>query len=564
MFLISSKFAIQVPAVFKHFAKNTSTAITMSSPTVTIKQGKLVGSVKKLNDGSPYYSFKGIPYAQPPVGKLRFMAPQPPKPWNGTYKAIEHGPVCPQVDIITGQFQEGSEDCLFLNVYTKSLVRDSKMPVMVFFHGGAYMSGSGDTSMYGPEFLIQHNVILVTINYRLEVLGYLCLDSPEVPGNAGMKDQVAALRWVQSNIEQFGGDPDNVTIFGESAGAAAVTFHMFSPMSTGLFHKAIAQSGVCISDWAQGKNGKERAIRAAKFLGKDSENSNELLHFFQNTTVDKLVKLTFKTMTYDEKHRGLPIHFAPVVEKQFQNTEAFLTEEPMKLLLAGKINKVPFIVGYNSAEGLTVAKNQVKKLDFLNKNPSFFVPREIAEKVAVNILTDFGNRIKRFYAGNRDITENDIDILSDINSDMHFVYNCHRFCHFYANLFKSIYFYRFDCVTDLNIFKQMLGYTDYKGASHVDELFYLFNNAMNKDCYEEQEKLRVLINTITKLWADFAKTSNPTPDSTKWLPYTVNGREFMSINEEMSMSTYAERERIEFWNKLYKESGLPYITKSSL
>ncbi|CAG5042633.1 unnamed protein product [Parnassius apollo] len=500
MFLVSISLLLKHRLLRGHFSSECSFQVfrtTMSSPTVTIKQGKLVGSVQKLYDGSPYYSFKGIPYAQPPVGKLRFMAPQPLKPWVGTYEAIKHGPVSPQVDVITYQFQEGSEDCLFLNVYTKSLLRDSKMPVMVFFHGGAYMSGSGDTFMYGPEFLIQHNILLVTLNYRLEVLGFLCLDTPEVPGNAGMKDQVAALRWIQNNIEQFGGDPGNVTIFGESAGAAAVTFHMFSPMSTGLFHKAIAQSGVCISDWAQGKNGKERAIRAAKFLGKDSQNSDELLNFFQSTTVDKLIKLTFKTMTYDEKHRGLPIHFAPVVEKQFKNTEAFLTEEPLKLLLAGKINKVPFIVGYNSAEGLAVAKPQVKKLDFLNKNPSFFVPREIAEKVALNILTDF----------------------------------------------------------------------DYKGATHVDELFYLFNNPMNKDCYEGQEKLRVLVNTITKLWADFAKTSNPTPDNsgTKWLPYTVNGRHFMNINEQMSINgTYAERERIEFWNKLYKEAGLPCITKSNL
>lgn len=135
---------------------------------------------------------------------------------------------------------------------------------MVYIHGGAYLYGSGNDDIHGPEFLLQHDITLVTFNYRLEALGFLCLDTPEIPGNAGMKDQVAALRWVQENIEKFGSDPHNVTIFGESAGGTSVTYHLLSSMSNGLFHKVIAQSGVCISDWAQGKYGKDRALRAAK------------------------------------------------------------------------------------------------------------------------------------------------------------------------------------------------------------------------------------------------------------------------------------------------------------
>ncbi|CAH2074949.1 unnamed protein product, partial [Iphiclides podalirius] len=538
----------------------------MSKPVVTVKQGRLLGAKKKLYNGTPYYSFKGIPYAKPPIGKLRFKAPLPPEPWQGIYEATEHGPVCPQVDMNTGQYVEGSEDCLFLNVYTKSLRGDSRMPVMFFIHGGAYMSGSGDADMYGPEFLIRHDVVLVTINYRLELLGFLCLDIPEVPGNSGMKDQVAALRWVQSNIDRFGGDPENVTIFGESAGAASVTFHMLSPMSKGLFHKAIAQSGVCTSDWAQGTEGKARATRAAKFLGFQSSDGEQLLEFLQTAPVDKLAKLTFKSMTADEKHRGLPIHFAPVIERSFRNVEAFLTEAPMDALLAGNVNKVPLMCGYNSAEGLIMVQHQVKKLHFMNRNPSFYVPREIARKVPETVLIELGQRVKRFYAGGRDFHDKDLELLTNLMSDIHFGFGCHRFCHFYSSLNRSIYMYRFDCATDLNRFKELIGHADYKGASHVDELFYLFSNPLNRDCYE-REDLRILVDKVTKLWTNFAKTGDPTPENsakTKWRPYTASGREYLSIDKTLSMGTHAERERVEFWNRLYREAGLPAIASSKL
>lgn len=125
--------------------------------------------------------------------------------------------MCPQVDIFTKEYLPGDEDCLYLNVYTPELNPKNPLPVMFFIHGGAFKSGSGNIDHYGPDFLVQYGIVLVTINYRLEALGFLCLDTAEVPGNAGMKDQVTALKWVHENIANFGGDPKNVTIFGESA-----------------------------------------------------------------------------------------------------------------------------------------------------------------------------------------------------------------------------------------------------------------------------------------------------------------------------------------------------------
>ncbi|XP_013174896.1 PREDICTED: esterase B1-like [Papilio xuthus] len=564
MVRVSSKFASEVKGAFKFFLVKQSTKAM--GPTVRVRQGALRGAVCTLParcGGEHYYSFKGIPYARPPLGKLRFKAPAPAQPWLGVREAAEHGAPCPQVDMLTGQRLQGSEDCLFLNVYTKSLLQDSKLPVMVFIHGGGFMSGSGDADMYGPQFLLQHDVVLVTVNYRLEMLGFLCLDSAEVPGNAGMKDQVAALRWVRDNIDRFGGDPGNVTLFGESAGAASVTYHMLSPMSAGLFHRAIAQSGVCIADWARGTDGKERAIRAAKFLGHKGVGTSALLDFLQNVPVDKLVKMTFKTMTDDERHRGLPIHFAPVVEKRFDNTEAFLTKDPLDSLLAGDFNKVPLIVGYNSAEGLVSVQHQAKKIGFLNENPSYFVPREVARRVPSNTLSALGDRVKCFYSGERDWATEDLDSLAAILSDVHFVYNCHRLSRLAAAR-VPVFMYRFECDTQLNAMKRLLPpqLGAARGACHADDLFYLFSNAANQTSHEEDQESRSLIYTLTKLWTDFAKTGEPTPDGSehkRWPslntdcsrgPYVIADSDSVADAESVAD---ADCRRVRFWNKVYRD-----------
>ncbi|CAH0728029.1 unnamed protein product, partial [Brenthis ino] len=534
------------------------------SPVVALKEGNIRGAVKQLNDGTQYYSFKGIRYAQAPVGKLRFKAPLPITPWEGIRDAIHHGSVCPQLDLQTGETLEGNEDCLFLNVYTTSLDANKKIPVMFFIHGGGFTSGSGNSQIYGPKFLLQHNVVIVTINYRLEVLGFLCLDTLEVPGNAGLKDQVAALRWVQNNICQFGGDPENVTIFGESAGGASVTYHMISPLSHGLFHKAISQSGVCLTDWAYEINAAERAFKVGKILGKHTNDPEELLQFLQSVPATDLISMTYKTQTREEKYRGLPIHFAPVVEKF--SDKAFLSERPLDLMLRGKFYKVPFIAGYNSSEGMMMITTDVKRLNIRNQTPSYFVPRELVQMISEQKLKEFGDRIKQFYYRNRDLTEQDTEIICNINSDLHFVYGITKFAEYYSEYCKTIYLYRFNLDTELNFFKMILGVPSEKGACHADDLFYLFNNMTNKEKCEEQEKLRKLVYMMTKLWTDFAKTGNPTPDDRwglRWRPYTDN-KEYLKIDETLSMGKCDEKERIDFWDKLYGEAGIPSSRKCKI
>ena len=218
---------------------------------VSTRSGQLVGETYVGG-----VRFRGIPFAQPPIGALRFRAPVPPEPWSGLRNARDYGPSAPQIgpvnrvirSLIGAAGSRQSQDCLYLNVWTPKC-DGARRPVMVWIHGGAFILGSGATSLYSGERLATRgDVVVVTLNYRLGALGFLSWkgfyagpDRP--PANLGLRDQLAALAWVRDNIEAFGGDPANVTAFGESAGAMSIGTLLSVPAARGLFHKAILQSG---------------------------------------------------------------------------------------------------------------------------------------------------------------------------------------------------------------------------------------------------------------------------------------------------------------------------------
>ena len=241
-----------------------SQAAHADSLTVKTAQGKVLG--KTISDGK-VRAFMGLPYAAPPVGEMRWKAPAPPAKWKGKRDATQYGARCVQARVFDDMvFQDSgpSEDCLFLNVYTPAGAGNkSKLPVMFWIHGGGYTGGASSEPRHNGDFLPTKGVVLVTINYRLGVFGFLATDdlgkeSDGAAGNYGLSDMVAALRWVNANIGNFGGDPGNVTIFGESAGSFAVSTLMASPLARGLFHKAIGESGAAFGRGLGGETLAER------------------------------------------------------------------------------------------------------------------------------------------------------------------------------------------------------------------------------------------------------------------------------------------------------------------
>lgn len=236
---------------------------------------------------------------------------------------------------------------------------------MFWIHGGGYSFGSGNTFLYGPDYLVAEDVVLVTFNYRLGPIGFLTA-GPNAPGNQGLKDQILALQWVQNNIAAFGGDPKSVTIFGESAGASSVQMLLLSPLSEGLFHRAISESGSALNPWSMGESSPNRAIRLAHHLGYDgtSNDTEDILDFLKRMPAMRLVDAAPATLTEEDFRNNIGLPFVPIVEGYWNtdpeskqdhvfNEPPFITESPQELYKKHKFHKnIPYMTGYNTHEAM--------------------------------------------------------------------------------------------------------------------------------------------------------------------------------------------------------------------
>ncbi|CAG9827444.1 unnamed protein product [Diabrotica balteata] len=337
----------------------------MLQPVVKIEEGKLRGLSQKNLDGEEFYSFLGVPYAEPPIGELRFKNALPIKPWKGVKDATEEGPVSLQAGCLPDEIK-GSEDCLTLNVFTKKLSEDGchMLPVMVWIHSGGFKVGSKNKVEHGPEHLMLEDVVLVCINYRLGILGFLNIvdTSLGIPSNVGVKDQIEALRWVRRNIKYFGGNSKNVTLFGNSAGGSSVELLLHSPLADGLFHRAIMQSGSMLNPWVFGNC---RVLDFMKFIGKSCSTEKEAVDILMTMPGQELCKHQINFCKLSGKPFGLEV-LGIVVEPPHDG--ALITKPVLELIKSTNCNKVPIMLGFAVDEGLVfkccnLFETVVKKID---------------------------------------------------------------------------------------------------------------------------------------------------------------------------------------------------------
>ncbi|XP_068084823.1 juvenile hormone esterase [Anabrus simplex] len=528
-------------------------------PIVNVLQGPLKGRKVTPEGLAPYYSFEGIPYAKPPLGELRFKAPVPAEPWNGTLEALQKGNVCKQ-PVGSGKDLRGDEDCLFLNVYTPELPGSGSLrPVMVWIHGGGFLTGSGGEEKEGPKYLLNTGIVYVGLNYRLGILGFLSTEDEAAPGNAGLKDQVLALRWVKQNIESFGGDPNKITIFGESAGGASVHFHLLSPMSEGLFHGAISQSGLTSCTWAVGDKPRKNAFLVGKALGFTGEYSRDLVDFLRNADCDELFTTSLETINEEDKYRLVSLyHEQPVVEPVVEGETAFLLEHPHTLLEAGKFQKVPYIAGLNSAEGIATVSAGIFgegwTLQDVDQNfPEVFKPelRYCKEEACGDSMVA---KIRSFYIGDKHLSNDTMENLVELCTDIFFgdpvLYTVNKMS---SQSSAPVFFYQFSYDGGLAFGKltnpDMISWP---GVAHTDELGYIFDIGVKVPDDSLDAKVR---SRMITMWTNFAKTGNPTPEGTvefpTWLPVKSGEDNYYDIGSQMESKKHFHKRRMDFWKELY-------------
>ncbi|XP_063709086.1 esterase B1-like [Culicoides brevitarsis] len=566
---VTEKLTTTTPAANFHPMKPTIFKPTKNT-VVKIQEGSLKGVYKK-----GFYHFMGIRYGQAPLGERRFKPALPENSWEGVRLATKFGSACPHTQAITRTYL-GIEDCLFLNVFTKAIPTDEnfKEPraVMVWLHGGAFRAGSGNFPLTGPDFLVNEDVVVVTLNYRLGALGFLCVND-EARGNMGIHDQILALKWIQRNIAVFGGDPEKVTIFGFSAGGVSVDILMLSDAAKGLFRHAISQSGSILSPWSFVENPKMQAMRLGRDLGFKGNSTDELVRFLKEQPVRSLVEKSEKMDTPEEERNALIVNFTPCVEKVYENDsepyEAIIKESPLKILRSGNYKNIPYMTGFTANEGILIFKNYLFNPGTNKKFKSsdmYFIPSNInitgLHKAEIDVLAQ---DISHIYIGlNKNISSSKIaDAMVRYGTDVHFLYGMTRTVReLLRHGNKNIHSYRFAFDGAFNFYKKFVGYLG-PGVAHGDELGYLFAAPsymyVGVNMLDIARREMVTKNRMVKMWTNFAKYGNPTPRDfwpfyTIWEPMKDKKFSYLDISDDLEMIEGVPNvDRVEFWDEVYHE-----------
>lgn len=373
---------------------------------------------------------------------------------------------------------------------------------MVFFQDGGISLGSGTTLMFDPQPLVKKRVIVVTVNYRTGAFGFLCLRIKGAPGNAGLKDSVAALEWINKNIRHFDGDPQSVTIFGQGTGSSLVNYLILSPSAEGLFQRAIMQSGTALSPFAYTEDPIDKAAMVASKLGYNTTNPYDLLTIFQNATAIDIVMASVPDNILNPLSKYM---FRPCIERPGVDPAPFITNSPREILESGNYNKVPTIIGYNDKEGIAYVSQYKgsRTLNELYKKINDVLPNNLYFKSAKDqrsLIKD----IKDFYFinyQNANSTENIINYFSDILIHYPSIAMTELLL---KNSDTPVYNYYFKYDSYRNLAKFISGMKKEKGASHGDELFYLFQPQFIWPL-PRLDKDMAVVDQMTTMWTDFAK-----------------------------------------------------------
>ncbi|KYN20565.1 PREDICTED: esterase FE4-like [Trachymyrmex cornetzi] len=519
-----------------------------------IPQGFLKGlKTSSVMQNRAYYSFKGIPYAKPNVGLNKFQMPEPAESWQGTYDGTYHRSSCPffctiQQDIV------GEEDCLFLNVYTPVLDKDACKAVMVWFHGGNFNHGMGDDIFYGPDFLIEQDVVLVTLNYRLGAIGFLNTGDKNAPGNAGLKDQVMALKWVKDNIHYFGGCPNRVTIFGEDAGGSSVQFHMMSPMSDGLFNKAILQSGSAVNTWAISYDARDVAFKLGEKLDIETTDSAELVARLAEFSPKELIAASDDLPFLKQSAMNGRIEaFIPSVEADI-GQEIFLPADPWTLLKSGKIADVPVMAGFTADESSFYVQMMLGNIDQINEHFENFLPNDLNITDAGQ-KNQLGESLKSYYFGDKlistETTKEFMMMLDDVMFDAGIALSLEVLS---SRISSPIFQYIFSYEAPFGMIKSLVQVED--GVAHGDDLTYEFYSDALKNVPQQDSPAQKMVRIYTTLLTNFAKDGNPTSNMNEYVNVNWEPRgtedNYMNINQELKMEKGLLHDRIDFWKDLYK------------
>jgi len=481
------------------------------SLTVKTEQGKVTG--KTINDGK-VKAFLGLPYAAPPVGDLRWKAPEPAAKWKGERDATKFGAHCAQNHVFDDMvFQDAApaEDCLFLNVYTPSDASDkSKLPVMFWIHGGGYSGGGSSEPRHNGDFLPLKGVVLITINYRLGVFGFLATSdlAKEGNGSAGnyaMMDMVASLQWVKKNIKKFGGDPDNVTIFGESAGSFAVSTLMASPMARGLFQKAIGESGAAFSD----------VLPTDTLAAREAKDDQWVAGLGAKSLVELRAMPADKILEAAKARRS---GFPPDIDGKF------LTEPVADTYAAGKQAHVPLLAGWNRDEG------------------SFLANGMTADKwkgMAAGLFKDRAGEFLTLYAGDTD--EAAADSADAYGSDAFIAFGTWKWLEAQRKTGDSpVYRYHFELRATPS------KYHPGTFAFHSDDIEYVFGTLDTRPGFVVRPEDRTLSDQMMSYWTNFARTGDPNGTGLPLWPKYDKDDSLIHLNVPITSGPDTLRPRYEF------------------